>query len=344
MRAALPLTLFIASLIAMSVILTSVASTFALGRAQVQHLDADLASLIRADYSPDAEGTRLAPLDERIIDAVRHDEERLEGEVSDVEIVPVFWTNAPGSMAVDDGPGATVATPGTTPSPGNTPLPRLTPTPTPTPAPIPTPAVTPAPTARPTPAPTPTPATFTALYLHNDPSPPTGNTASHATLPMDVAAPTAPVLHNYDTDRDAFPGLLIRKGGPGSSESNPAKHQAWRSPVLSSPVTLKGNVTVHLWSAMKDFQQGKKGQVRLYLRDFDGSSYTEIVNVMVNDPDWQRGSSTWVPKTFVIGVGSYTVPSGHRLELKIVVESSSDDDLWFAYDTAAYPSRLTLTN
>ncbi len=151
---------------------------------------------------------------------------------------------------------------------------------------------------------------------------------------MNTTAPTASTLYNYDTNRDASPGLVIQKGGL----------QVWRGPVLASDVTLKGNVTVNLWSAMKEFQQGKKGQVTVYLRDFDGSSYTEIANVLVNDPDWQRGSSTWVLKSFVIGVGSYTLPAGHRLELKVIVESSSVDDLWFAYDTAAYPSWITNTD
>lgn len=151
---------------------------------------------------------------------------------------------------------------------------------------------------------------------------------------MNATAPTASTLYNYDTNRDASPGLVIPREGS----------QAWRGPVLASDVTLKGNVTVNLWSAMKDLQQGKKGQVTAYLRDFDGSAYTEIANVPFNDPTWQDGSSTWALKSFVIGVGSHVLRAGHRLELKVVVDSVSADDLWFAYDTAAYPSRITNSN
>jgi hypothetical protein len=151
---------------------------------------------------------------------------------------------------------------------------------------------------------------------------------------MDAATHTASTLYNYDTDRDDAPGLLIQRGGS----------QVWQGPVLPSDVTFKGNVTVNLWSAVKGFQLGKKGQITLYLRDFDGSSYTEIANSTFIDPDWQRGSSTWVLKSFVIGVGSRTLRAGHRLELKVVVGGSSADDLWFAYDTAAYPSRFFSTH
>ena len=182
------------------------------------------------------------------------------------------------------------------------------------------------------------------FYLHNNPSPPTGDAASQPVLPIDLATPTATTLYNYDTDRDTFPGLLIAKGGLGAGETDPIKYQAWRSPVLASDLTIQGNVVVHLWSAIKDFQQGKQGTATVYLRDFDGSSYTEIAKRKLNDPNWQRGSSTWVLKAFVIGVGSHTLPAGHSLELKVIVEPTSADDLWFAYDTAAYPSRVMLTN
>ena len=76
MRAAIPTTILIASLVAISVILAGIASTLALSRAQVEHLDADLASVIRADYSADPHRPRLAPLDEGIIEDVREDKER----------------------------------------------------------------------------------------------------------------------------------------------------------------------------------------------------------------------------------------------------------------------------
>jgi len=71
------------------------------------------------------------------------------------------------------------------------------------------------------PTPTPSPGTDLILYLHNNPTPPEGDTESHDILPMDPDQPRAPVLYNYDVDRDASPGPLIAKGGSGPHESDP---------------------------------------------------------------------------------------------------------------------------
>ena len=44
------------------------------------------------------------------------------------------------------------------------------------------------------------------LHLHNNPTPPTGDTTMQHPLPMDADTPTATTLFNYDTDHDAFAG------------------------------------------------------------------------------------------------------------------------------------------
>jgi len=49
-------------------------------------------------------------------------------------------------------------------------------------------------------------------------------------------------------------------------------------------------------------------------------------------------------RTLDLGTVSYTVPASRSLRLKIVVEGDSEDDMWFAYDTTAYPSVLTIVN
>ncbi len=43
-----------------------------------------------------------------------------------------------------------------------------------------------------------------------------------------------------------------------------------------------------------------------------------------------------------IGVGNYTVPAGHSLQLTITVPNSSADDVWVAYDTTSYKSRIII--
>jgi hypothetical protein len=157
---------------------------------------------------------------------------------------------------------------------------------------------------------------------------------------MDSTLPTAAVLYNYDIDRDAFPGLVIAKGGSGPNENNPTKYQAWRTLPLGAPSVIQGNVTVSLWSATKNFEVGKHGEISVYLRDFDGSDYVDIGDTTFADVTWQNGNPSWVLKTFQVSIDPHTLAPGHCLELKVIVEASSDDDMWFAYDVGSYKSRV----
>jgi len=161
---------------------------------------------------------------------------------------------------------------------------------------------------------------------------------------MDSTLPTAAVLYNYDRDRDDSPGLLIAKGGSGPDEDDPTKCQAWRTPPFGESVVIEGDADVHLWSAMKDFDATKGGAIAVYLRDFDGSNYVELGDATFTDATWQGGNSSWVLKTFKLSISSHTLAPGHSLELKLIVENSSDDDMWFAYDAGNYKSRVNMPN
>lgn len=160
---------------------------------------------------------------------------------------------------------------------------------------------------------------------------------------MDPDLPQVAVLYNYDVDRDSFAGLVIAKGGSGPDEGDPTKYQTWRAPPFSEAVVIQGDAKVHLWSAMKDFDNTKGGAVTVYLLDFDGWSHVELGSDTVIDTPWQGGSS-WVQKTFSIPLGTHTLAPGHSLELKVIVDSSSGDDIWFAYDTGPYRSRVTMSS
>jgi hypothetical protein len=159
---------------------------------------------------------------------------------------------------------------------------------------------------------------------------------------MDPLSPTVSTLYNYDTDHDASPGLVIAKGGSGPDESDPTKYQAWRTPVFSQAVTIQGDATAKLWSAMKDFKTGLGGVVTLYLRDCAGWDCVEVASDTFADANWHGGSGSWAQKTISVPIGTYTLPPGHSLELVVVVDGSSDDDMWFAYDTGPYRSRLVV--
>jgi len=179
-------------------------------------------------------------------------------------------------------------------------------------------------------------------YLHNNPTPPSADTTSQVDLPFDQAAPTATTLYNYDTNRDALAGLLIAKGATGAGEIEATKYQNWRSSPLGSAMTINGTVNVVLWSAMKEFATGIQGSVTVFLRDYNGSTYTEICNGTLTEANWQAGATSWVQKTVSFSCPSYTIAAGNRLEVKLIVNGAAANDMWFAYDTTAYNSRLEL--
>lgn len=180
------------------------------------------------------------------------------------------------------------------------------------------------------------------LYLHNNPTPPLGDTSSQDTLPMDAVLPVVLVLYNYDVDRDTHEGLVIAKGGSGPDEPDNAKHQHWVTSALPAAVTIQGDATVKLWSAMKDLDPAKGGAVTVYLRDCEGSDCVELGSDAVARANWQAGSS-WTLETFSVPIDTYTLAPGRSLELVVVVDASSDDDMWFAYDTNNYKSRVTVS-
>jgi hypothetical protein len=163
--ASLSQTLAAISAIAASFLLVGLATTAAPARSQGEHLDADLSSVIRADYSADPHGATRAPLSERIVDAARVDENTLQETIPEIETVPIFRPLA--SPRTDDGaepPRA--ATPAASPiRPSRTPafdMPEASHTPPPAPARTPTPEPTHAPRdcqllRRECPAPTPAP-------------------------------------------------------------------------------------------------------------------------------------------------------------------------------------------
>ncbi|MCH8898196.1 MAG: hypothetical protein IIC33_07880 [Chloroflexi bacterium] len=178
----------------------------------------------------------------------------------------------------------------------------------------------------------------TEYYLNNNPSPPTADTNAQATLPMNPGAPTAVTLYNYDQVRDPGAiGLLILAGGVGADENDLPEHQVWRSGPLLDDLHLS-SVSIDFWSSVQDYTLDTTGSATFYLRDFDGSSHTEIGSDTLFDGDWQGGSGTFVQKTTAINSLDYTLAEGHELEVKVIVDSSAINNMWFAYDTQSYPA------
>jgi hypothetical protein len=181
-------------------------------------------------------------------------------------------------------------------------------------------------------------------YLHNNPTPPSGNTAAQANLGMNTTIPTGPTLYNYDVGADTALGRRLQKSGSGPAETNLNRYASWLSPVLSGARAISGAATLSMWSAVQSFNTGRAGAVRAYLRDYDPATgaYVEIGNGTTTAANWQAGSNTWIPATVTIPVAGYTVRAGHRIEVKVMTTSSAYTNMWIAYDTQSYTSSLSL--
>lgn len=153
--------------------------------------------------------------------------------------------------------------------------------------------------------------------------------------------PTAVNLPNYDPKRDAFPGLLLAKGGSGPNESDATKVQRWITAI--SPVTFRGEVTLTLYSAMKDFNRSKGGYLVLYLVKTNpaGNNPEVLASTRLRRSDWDKhNSGNWIEDRVSFGQLDLEIPFPHRLGVAIVVHPDADDDHWFAYGTAAYPAHI----
>jgi hypothetical protein len=189
--------------------------------------------------------------------------------------------------------------------------------------------------------------TGTIYYLHNNPTPPTGNTNAQANLPMNATAPTAAALFNYDANFDTAPGRLILRGGSGASESDLSQYQNWRGPTLPAGTNINGTVTVEFWSGIESFTPGTAGQIDVYLRAWDpmlNLVSTELGTASVAAADWQGGASAWLKRTASITVNNtaLTCLLGCQLEVKLEVGASAAEDMWLAYDTRIYRARVRL--
>lgn len=181
------------------------------------------------------------------------------------------------------------------------------------------------------------------FYLHNYPTPPTGDTSAQVALPMNGSAPTATVLYNYDANKDTYPGRLIKTGGSGAGETSLDQMQNWRSQAFASSRAISGNVQFTVWTGTQYFTLNKPGSVTAYLREWNGSTYTEIANTTVTDSDWQGGSVGWVQTVFTFAGVNDTIASGRSLEIKLIANGGgSYQHMWFAYDTTSYAATLNL--
>ena len=184
----------------------------------------------------------------------------------------------------------------------------------------------------------------TWYFLHNSPTPPTGNTTAVNNLTMTATSSTQATLFNYDTAADSLPGRRLLKSGTGPGDATLTRYVNWQTATLLSALTINGAVVVRIWSGITGFPLGQQGVLVAYLRDYNPtlSTYAEIANATLTDSNWQQGSATWVLSRISVNVSNYTVPIGHRLEVKLETTAAASADMVVAYDTTVYPSSLGL--
>jgi hypothetical protein len=158
---------------------------------------------------------------------------------------------------------------------------------------------------------------------------------------LSTAAPTSGSLPNYDPTRDSEPGRKLDKSDEGWTEGDVGKYQLWVAP--KGVVAIDGQVTLTFWSAMKDFEEDKGGRVEAFLLDCNpGGNSCVLIDQGSRESDPWSASGTWVSNTIDFGSVTYSIADNRSLAIKVVVGDDSDDDMWFAYDTTSYPSRLSL--
>jgi hypothetical protein len=183
-------------------------------------------------------------------------------------------------------------------------------------------------------------ATATTWYLHNNPTPPTGNTTARFNLALDATAPTATTLYNYDTDCDNRAGRSIKRNTGLVTEAGSCRYATWRSSALAAARTINGTATLTVW-ARKASSGGGDPTLRAHLRVFDPgtSTYTELGSA---DATVSRNANqSWAQTDLTWSLAGVTVPAGRQVEVKIVA-TGGNRNAEVAYDTTAYPSSLAL--
>jgi hypothetical protein len=181
------------------------------------------------------------------------------------------------------------------------------------------------------------------LYLHNYPTPPSGNTPAGRSLPMDATAPTAGTLYQYSTDHfNDRQGRYVHRGSAGGAgEANLAYMINW---VFQAPedLVLDGNATAGIWITHKDGCV-HPGSFSLWLRTKTNAMADSGTTIASGTGAIPPGPSE--PCWTLAGVSmpvSTTIPAGTWVELKITVNDADRDAAMVAYDTTSFASYLDL--
>ena len=176
-----------------------------------------------------------------------------------------------------------------------------------------------------------------AFYLHNNPTPPTANTAAQANLAMNTTVPTAATLWQYSTGCAARAGRRLTRAAPSPTQATLCDYQNWRTPALTVGLSLSGAISVDIWTASDTGTANRTAGVVAYLRDFNptAGTYVEIANATYTGA--YAVGRTYYERPILVAVAPvYTLAVGHMLEVKIESPTAtSQNNMLVAYDTTA---------
>jgi hypothetical protein len=154
-----------------------------------------------------------------------------------------------------------------------------------------------------------------------------------------AASPQHAALPNYDIDRNPDPGLTLVGSPQVLESSDPAARQVWRLPADLTVVPATGSLT--LWVAPVAAGPGDEIQIRAGLFDCDAARSACVR--LVRDTLVVPATGGFAPLVFDLSAGTATpLAPGRRAELRVAVLSTSDVDVWLAYDAVDYPATLLL--
>lgn len=185
------------------------------------------------------------------------------------------------------------------------------------------------------------------LNLHNNPTPPAGDTIAQSEMAMNLGSVSATTLYKYSTNY--YPvgegGRYINiKPAATETETSPEFMGNWIY-QLPDKAKFNGNVTLKLWVARKDFSCGGPAHIRVFLRDKKnpGDSGGTVL---------ATGNAVMVPTaidscpfqeiTLTMTLANVDVAKNRYLELKVTNQTTPADAVLIAYDTTQYRSTLKL--
>ena len=192
------------------------------------------------------------------------------------------------------------------------------------------------------------------------------------TDPYDLLAPVAPMdvladpLNPPDFDGDGEPGLTVKKG---PDLQNPRRFHEWVSDPQPE-LCLSGVSKLFVSTALRELSADRAGAVKMYVLDRGADENDAVIgqSSLVLDPwslagessnpgngglatadQWEDNVFAFVPTVMeqdvVTGFPFYRLADGHSIVVRIVVGGDlSTKDVWVAYDSVDYPSRLVFAS